>query len=286
MVSEPQKPIYPRDLWHHNRWDELRDDQIVDWKRTRAVIEHENQLINHRITWLLLLQGALVTWSGESIAKVLGVEQCTATSDCHQIESLLPVALIGALVSIFISFTLSQAEKQIQGAVEWWKKRVGDHDNEWFHPPIFPSADWISYSHKYSVLGWLFSCFWGAVLIGGVINATGQGVSGSIVAKAGVAAMLLFYAWFFATGLRSKKIERRSLSFCVGILLAFCFVLGALAVLWPIAGKPLLRSLENSVQEIKSLHHSRSSSPQKRKKDIGLSLVQDTDFNKIGFSSR
>jgi len=263
-VSEPQKSIYPRDLWHHNRWDELRDDQIVDWKRTRAVIEHENHLINHRITWLLLLQGALITWSGKLIGQVLGVEQCTANSACPQIGSLLPVALIGALVSIFISLTLSQAEKQIQEAVKWWNTRVRDDDNKCFHPPIFPSADWISYSHKYSVLGLLFSYFWGAVLIGGVINATGQGVSGSIVAKAGVAAMLLCYTWFVGTGLCSNEIEKRTLSFYGGILLALCFVLGALAVLWPIAGKPLLRSLENSVKEIKSLHQSRSSNPQTR----------------------
>lgn len=251
----PQKPIYPRDLWHHNRWDEFRDDQVVDWKRARAVIEHENQLINHRITWLLVIQGALITWSGSQIGKVLGVEQCSKISGCPQLGSLLPIALIGALVSIFISLTLSQAEKQIQEAVRWWKIRIEENECERFHPPLFPPDDWVSHSHKYSVLGWLFSYFWGAILVGGVINATGQDVSGAIMAKAGVAAMLLCYAWFIAAGLRSKNIARNNYSFYGGILLALSFFLSSLVVLWPIAGKPLRNSIESALKGMQSLLH-------------------------------
>lgn len=259
----PQKPIYPRDLWHHNRWDELRDDQVVDWKRTRTVIEHENQLINHRITWLLILQGALITWSGRLIGQVLGVEQCTQDSICPELGSLLPIALIGALVSIFISLTLSQAEKQIQEAVRWWTNRIEENECDDFHPPLFPSADWISHSHKYSVLGWLFSLFWGAILVGGVINATGQEVSGAIVAKAGVAAMLLCYAWFIFAGLRSKNITRNTSSFYGGILLAISFLFSSIVVLWPIvlwpiASGPLRNSIESALKGIQGLHQSPS----------------------------
>ena len=35
---------------HQNdlEWDEFHDIHIVNWKRVRAAMEHENQLVNHR----------------------------------------------------------------------------------------------------------------------------------------------------------------------------------------------------------------------------------------------
>ncbi len=242
-MSQHQKPIYPRDLWHHDRWGEFQDDQIVDWKRIRAVIEHENQLINHRITWLLVLQGALITWSGKLIAQVLGLEQCGPNQSCPQLGSLLPVALFGSLVSIFISITLSQAEKLIQEAVEWWKDRVEGDASKGFHPPLFPPADWVSYSHKYSALGWLFSCFWGAILIGGIFISAGLDLGGANIARVAAAAMLLCYFLFTVKGLCSKDINRRSLSFLGGVMLSSCLLLGFFTVLKPIAYQAIRHKL-------------------------------------------
>ncbi len=36
--------------------DEFHDQEIVDWKRVRAAIEHENLFVNHRLTWLFMSQ--------------------------------------------------------------------------------------------------------------------------------------------------------------------------------------------------------------------------------------
>ena len=36
-----------------DKWDEFHDREIVDWKRVRSALEHENLLTNHRLTWLL-----------------------------------------------------------------------------------------------------------------------------------------------------------------------------------------------------------------------------------------
>ena len=44
-------------------WTESHDKSMADWRSIRASIEHENQLVNYRFTWLLtfetLLFGAL-----------------------------------------------------------------------------------------------------------------------------------------------------------------------------------------------------------------------------------
>lgn len=37
-------------------WDEFHDVDIVNWKRVRSALEHENLLVNHRLTWLLSSQ--------------------------------------------------------------------------------------------------------------------------------------------------------------------------------------------------------------------------------------
>jgi hypothetical protein len=41
-------------------WTEFSDPAIVDWKRVRSAIEHENVLTNQRFTWLLTSQGFLL----------------------------------------------------------------------------------------------------------------------------------------------------------------------------------------------------------------------------------
>ena len=42
------------DITPLNGWDECKDPEIVYWKRVRRLIEHEDLLVNHRVTWLLL----------------------------------------------------------------------------------------------------------------------------------------------------------------------------------------------------------------------------------------
>jgi hypothetical protein len=54
-----------------NDWTEFNDPEIVDWKRVRSAIEHENDLTNHRFTWLMASQGFLfaafgLTWQAST----------------------------------------------------------------------------------------------------------------------------------------------------------------------------------------------------------------------------
>lgn len=41
--------------------DEFKNRALTNWKRARSVMEHENLLVNHRMTWFLMSQAALFT---------------------------------------------------------------------------------------------------------------------------------------------------------------------------------------------------------------------------------
>ncbi len=45
-------------------FDEFKSPRITLWRLTRAGIEHENTLTNHRITWLLYSQAFLLAVFG------------------------------------------------------------------------------------------------------------------------------------------------------------------------------------------------------------------------------
>jgi len=74
-------------------WDEFHDAEIVDWKRVRSAIEHENELTNHRLTWMLNSQAFLfaafaLTFasSPESVGDLRGrqLPKCMQECDfCH-----------------------------------------------------------------------------------------------------------------------------------------------------------------------------------------------------------
>ncbi len=228
--SPPDPTMYPRNIQHHDRWDEYHDDEIVDWKRVRALIEHENQLINHRITWLLALQAALVTLTGSNLVSLL------KEGRAEDVFSIMPVALIGFLVSLFITLALSQAERLIHETVEWWHdtRLAGSRpSSDKYHPSLFPSLDWVSHSHKYAVLGLLFTIFWGTLFWGGLALLEMQrSVDGPLLVRTAGFLMLLVYGLYIFQGLRKASTLRRGkvLSRAWGTLLLVLIVLGMVAV--------------------------------------------------------
>ncbi|TRV56867.1 MAG: hypothetical protein EWV69_17095 [Microcystis panniformis Mp_MB_F_20080800_S26] len=113
-------------------WDEFHDLEIVNWKRVRSAIEHENQLTNHRLTWLLSSQAFL-------FAAFALVFQASTKSDVNSDQKvfyqlvLAGFSLTGILVGIYIQRPLRTAEIQHDNLRDWWYKSISDHDR---HPPI------------------------------------------------------------------------------------------------------------------------------------------------------
>src|SRR6187399_279345 len=104
-------------------WSEQNDPEIVDWKRVRASIEHENNLTNHRLTWLLTSQGFL-------FAAFVLVFQASTKNDVvaeHKVFYkfvLSGLMLLGIVIAAYLRFLLQAAQTQHDVLRDWWKARV------------------------------------------------------------------------------------------------------------------------------------------------------------------
>lgn len=102
-------------------WDEFHDDEIVDWKRCRSAIEHENTLVNHRLSWLFASQAFLFAAFG-----VLFNSWKNPSANCSQPPTytyqilLATTAITGMLVCLAIQQSLYGAESQIILIDRWW----------------------------------------------------------------------------------------------------------------------------------------------------------------------
>ena len=114
-------------------WNENNDKAIVNWKRARSAIEHENSLTNYRVTWLLSAQGFL-------LAAYMLVFTTTTKADfasSKTIEAqfvLLAIVIAGVFISFFLARGLKAAHDQHNRIRDWWHQRVLLDDTT--HPPI------------------------------------------------------------------------------------------------------------------------------------------------------
>jgi hypothetical protein len=158
---------------------EYADKEIIDWKRIRAAIEHENNLSNHRLTWLFSSQGFLfgafallvANWMSKGISSVL--------SDAQMRLMIGGIAVTGSLICFCIWISLTAAYSQLIRLSNWWYGARTPEDLDRFfldltdemkekrqrllrnHPPIQgePKARWEKYIH-FANLPILFVIAW------------------------------------------------------------------------------------------------------------------------------
>jgi hypothetical protein len=119
-------------------WDEFKDEQIVDWRRIRASLEHEDRLINHRLTWLLSFEALLFAALGiiiNSMASYMPNKDVDRFGlYCFALTGFVNIGLIGAL---YVEKFIRGAENAHKILVKWWGYKYGDKNNLYFiHPPI------------------------------------------------------------------------------------------------------------------------------------------------------
>lgn len=139
-------------------WDEFHDAEIVDWKRVRSAIEHENELTNHRLTWMLNSQAFL-------FAAFALTFQSSAKDDVS--PSALPlfkyvlagISSVGILSALYLSSGLAAAHKQHNQLRDWWKDRSKQDSTR--HPDIcgesprfFLNLPYFGFPFVF-VLGWV-----------------------------------------------------------------------------------------------------------------------------------
>jgi hypothetical protein len=111
---------------------EFEDRDYCDWKRLRTAIEHENHLINHRLTWLFSSQTFLIAAAG----LVLGA---WLQKDFDPSDGWLPPSLIsaigatGMLIAAVIFDSVRRATLALDELNKWWTDKSLPKPA---HPPI------------------------------------------------------------------------------------------------------------------------------------------------------
>ncbi len=109
---------------YHNR-------ELINWRRARSVVEHENNLVNHRVTWLFSSQTVLLSAFGVLYAllakpsiplvqeiKVPTLQKCFDSGTI--VIPLLLVAALGPFICINIYWQIRSASIQISRVTDWW----------------------------------------------------------------------------------------------------------------------------------------------------------------------
>ena len=92
--------------------EELRKTDAEYGDKLRALIRHENEVSNHRVTWLMVTEGLLVT----SVSAVFK-ESLVATGS---------LAVVGILVSVSVGQSLKNSYESRQHFKKLWRKRIED----------------------------------------------------------------------------------------------------------------------------------------------------------------
>jgi hypothetical protein len=140
------------------KWDEFHDAQIVDWKRVRSSIEHENTLTNHRLTWLLTSQGFLFAAFALVFEASTKNDVAAESRDFYKLI-LAGLAFTGILVSAFLRLSLRAAQVQHDRLRDWWQSRPGtDHSR---HPAICGTEfGWLTSNLPHHFFPYVFQFSW------------------------------------------------------------------------------------------------------------------------------
>jgi hypothetical protein len=166
-------------------WDEFHDPEVVNWKRCRSVIEHENNLVNHRLSWLFASQGFLYGAYGVLLNIWKNPSVITNTKEVQLPQFSYPallvtIALVGMLACLAVHNSITEAQKNMDELERWWynngcgyksddhrleMRKVRDAD----HPPLQSFTPFherhligkINYTHIPNVfcLAWLLLCY-------------------------------------------------------------------------------------------------------------------------------
>lgn len=135
--------MYKTKYSNNNQWGELYDREFADWKRVRGAIEHENMLINQRLTWLFLSQTVLLTafisvfveWSKVKESSFFDLTKKIKDPALYRLseirESVLPdesiyiilfwiIGILGFVISIHTCRITISAVIQINKLERWW----------------------------------------------------------------------------------------------------------------------------------------------------------------------
>jgi hypothetical protein len=119
-----------RDILKGITSDDLKEIEA----RIRGMIQHENDLLNHRIQWFLIINGFLLTATASLKAKPSG----------DTLLLLIILSLVGFLICISFWFSLGIGRRGVGRLADMW-----EHYRDLYYRHEEPTG-----SHQIGVLGW------------------------------------------------------------------------------------------------------------------------------------
>src|SRR6266704_6538572 len=98
--------------------NEPEDPEIARWKRARSVIEHENTLVNNRVTWLLASQGFLIA-SYAALLTNWGKPELKLGPG-NLVTLVVVLFIVSFYICLSIGIMLAAAIRQIKYTHCWW----------------------------------------------------------------------------------------------------------------------------------------------------------------------
>jgi hypothetical protein len=128
----------PEENWYAAERDVLRGITSDDLKeiegRIRGMIQHENDLLNHRIQWFLIINGFLLT----------ATASLKAQPSSDTLLMLIILAIVGFLICVSFWFSLGIGRRGVGQLADMW-----EHYRDLFYRHEEPTG-----CHQIGVLGW------------------------------------------------------------------------------------------------------------------------------------
>ena len=100
-------------------WSEFNDPELAAWRRARAVVEHENTLTNHRLTWLFSSQTLLYAAFG--VVFQMNITKPVREGVEHQVTIVLgAIALLGIGVCLYLYHGVRSARRHLHLTDNWY----------------------------------------------------------------------------------------------------------------------------------------------------------------------
>ncbi|CAE6713977.1 hypothetical protein [Paraburkholderia haematera] len=119
--------------WNSRTFNEFSSPHIVAWKLARSAIEHENSLVNHRMTWFLLSQAFLFS---AFVGVFIGPKDPASEFEPLRPYLLIAVGLFAAYVCLVTNDGLQRAFVALEGITTNYNSLIDQYGDD----PIVPRA--------------------------------------------------------------------------------------------------------------------------------------------------
>lgn len=121
--------------WGNSEFKDGSAPDIVAWKLARSAIEHENGLVNQRMTWFFQVQGFLFA----AFVLIFNQSQQTTTPEISRsaaIVILTVIAIFGAFTSAVTKNGLNRAAEATTDITEQYEALIADNVADPIVPPL------------------------------------------------------------------------------------------------------------------------------------------------------